>query len=290
MNHQTIQWNGHFTTYPLQEIAGKALDLLPFEREERIRRNRRAVRGRTEQLLQHPDPSLLDANELLHYPVTAQIHKGYGVTTVDAKRETAYGYVINGTAEIFQNDTSLGDVGAGKFFALNGFIDISGKSEDATIVVITRKGYQRTDDLGDAAKQPPMEYVNGCKDVSLTSPDQDGAPCTNMLFVNPGTTQDAHIHPSDRIGVIIEGSAICSIYDDSNTAQPSAERWTEKQMRKGDLFLLPAGKLHRFTTTNEPLTVFTFHPENDETENPMMHGTIRNTDEAQRWRERFSGT
>ncbi len=329
MIDRNITWNGEFTTYPLADIAGSTVELYSIERQDRIRNDRRAARGQIMQLLQrNPEEALgfLDATEegyllqspvrdaqmstqervtamlgnidLLrsieeYYPLSVRVHRGIPSTTINATASTAFGYVVSGTVFAHQNDRPLGDFTAGKYFALNGFIDIGGKTDDALVVVINRAGYRRGDDIGNAPDNPQMEYLNGCQDTSLTAPDRNGAPCTNLLFVNPGTKQDAHIHPSDRIGVVIDGTAICSTFEFGGASESSQQLWKEQTMKKGDLFLLPAGKLHRFTTGADPLTVFTFHPDSatdSAADNPMMLGTIRSADDAKQWRDRVSGS
>ena len=311
----TLQWNGEFATYRLNDITGKILDLLPSQRESSIRKQRNDFHldieniflgdpHRAWELLLHKtaEGQLLRPKDVQeqtrdgltkafgnidllksferYYPLNVRVHHNLPISmdTSDG-RGTTYGYVVEGNAEVFSNRQKMPRaINSGGFFALNGFVDIAG--HDASVVMIKREGDTVHDSVGKAEDAKWMKYIDDCDDAKLVEPGKKGSPCTNLLIVHPNTKQTAHVHPSDRVGVILNGSATCSTFGPLELESPFGE-WREHPMRKGDLFLLPAGKLHKFTTGKDPLTVFTFHPDSYDDENPMLGGTIRNMDDLQ---------
>lgn len=223
----------------------------------------------------------LSGIEKLH-PITVQVHcNGNYDTLCDPREGTTFGYVLDGTVNMDINGNEHA-YSRGTYFSLN---DVSWVRGDGQTILIQSR-HAHPDHVGNIADVQHMEYLNGCRDAVLIAPLKIGEPCTNYLIVKPETTQDAHIHPSDRIGLVVDGSAICSIYQESPDGGRLPPRWSNQFIRKGDVFLLPAGNLHRFTTQKDPLTVFTFHPDSatdHAEENPMMLGTIRSADDADQW-------
>lgn len=313
---KALPWNGDFATFRLNDITCKTLDLLPTERVRRIQKQRNDFRIGIEDIFQHdakrawdillhetaegrllrPESvqertrdqltqafgqiDLFKSNEL-YYPLRVRVHHKLPISadTSDG-RGTTYGYVLDGNAEIFQsNQKAPHTIASGGYFALNGHVDISGL--DASVIMIKREQCVTSDKIGKATDVKWMKYIDDCDDAILVAPEHAGSPCTNLLIVHPNTHQTAHVHPSDRVGVILSGSATCSTFENIRP-ESSSSGWREHSMQKGDLFLLPAGKLHKFTTGKDPLTVFTFHPDSYDDENPMLRGTIRNADDLEK--------
>lgn len=111
-----------------------------------------------------------------------------------------------------------------------------------------------------------LRYIDGCTDTLLVSPPCLGEPCLNHLHIPPGTSQTQHIHPTDRVGVIVRGSGICRT--------PTGE-W---KLQPGLGWRIPAGCRHSFFTEAESLDVVAWHPDSDfgptDEDHPMRNRTI----------------
>ena len=312
INHN---WDGIFSTIRLEDLAGKSLDLYSIRRQMTIENERRDFRLGIESLFRrHPasaiallleqtaEGQILNRNALdiqeaswrqlselfgeidrqrsiqSHFPIQVRVHKGNQATADFSKQGTTYGYAVHGSS-LIQSDGAMNECSEGDYFALNGNIEVLGKSDDSTIVMVTRNDNVRPDTTGKAANRDRMPYLDGGQAAVLVAPENIGDPCINLLIVPPNKKQTAHFHPSDRVGVVLQGSAVCSTFENVDRLRDFGG-WQEHAMQEGELFLLPAGKLHKFTTGKDPLTAFTFHPDSLTAvakENPMLQATIRNT-------------
>lgn len=128
---------------------------------------------------------------------------------------------------------------------------------------------------------PSLQYIDGCGDECLLAPIKKGMPCVNMLWIGPGTQQTWHVHPSDRIGLVVggSGSADVAVYEqEQGSGEPSAIR--SDVLHPGRAFILPALTAHRFRTERTektPLTIVVFHTSSlwgpTDASHPMMEET-----------------
>lgn len=95
----------------------------------------------------------------------------------------------------------------------------------------------------------PLEAHRGgeCRDTRLVYPPTRGGPCLHWLHLAPQIHQTPHMHPSDRIGIVLRGRGICQ----------SGDAFV---LRPGMGWYLPTGCVHSFHTNGEPLEVFAWHP------------------------------
>jgi quercetin dioxygenase-like cupin family protein len=96
----------------------------------------------------------------------------------------------------------------------------------------------------------------------------------NVLYFPPGTNQTFHIHPSIRLGVVIEGEGYSNLKnDDSEKAFPEKEI----PLKKGDLFCIEEREIHRFRTTNSSMIVIPYHPDGDWGPTDHNHSMLNRT-------------
>jgi quercetin dioxygenase-like cupin family protein len=94
-----------------------------------------------------------------------------------------------------------------------------------------------------------LRYIDGCSDTGLIGPIKQGDPCLNHLHFPPGIVQTMHTHPSVRIGLVARGRGICRA--------PTGDF----AMEQGDVFVIPTGALHGFTTEGDTMDIIAFHPD-----------------------------
>jgi mannose-6-phosphate isomerase-like protein (cupin superfamily) len=120
---------------------------------------------------------------------------------------------------------------------------------------------------GPIEEQGRLAYMNGCTDTGLLMPYRLGDPCLNGLFFPPGILQTPHHHPSHRIGAVLDGQGQCM--NDLGDVIP---------MRPGDFFIIPAGSIHHFETTDKPMRIIAFHPDSEfgptDERHQMLEATI----------------
>lgn len=111
-----------------------------------------------------------------------------------------------------------------------------------------------------------LTYIDGCTDTLLVCPPRLGAPCLNHLHIPMATNQSFHTHPSDRLGVILDGNGWCDTTDETF------------ELRPGMAWYIPAGCEHRFRTDSSCLDVIAWHPDSDfgptDNNHPMINRTI----------------
>jgi hypothetical protein len=111
-----------------------------------------------------------------------------------------------------------------------------------------------------------LRYIDGCTDTMLVQPWKLGEPCLNHLHIPPGVNQTMHIHPTDRIGVVVRGHGWCETPDGTI------------RMDVGMVWRIPANGRHRFITESGSLDVIAFHPDSDsgptDDEHPMLSRTL----------------
>lgn len=195
-------------------------------------------------------PTLLHAwnnDELIYFP-----------------NETNFGYVYSGKAIISCDVShSFFVLHPGMYFSLPGTGSLLG---DGQGIVITRLGYKGIFSVGGPIEpEGRLRYIDGCKDSLLIPPIIKGDPCLNALYFPPGINQTPHTHPSMRVGMIISGSGECITPDEIIPLTP------------GQVFVIPAGGLHSFRTTDQPMVVVAWHPESGYGPTHELHPMIQRT-------------
>jgi quercetin dioxygenase-like cupin family protein len=180
---------------------------------------------------------------------------------------THYGVVLRGSPLV---RLAAGEfrLRPGMFFAVPRSGSVVGQG--GRTLIISRCGPPGLTQIGGPLEpEGRLRYINGCSDTLLVSPPRKGDPCLNHLHVPPGVRQTAHIHPSDRIGAVVSGSARC--YTLAGVVELSA----------GEGWFIPSGVRHAFETVEQALDVVAWHPDSDfgpsDEEHPMMNGTIIKT-------------
>ncbi len=176
---------------------------------------------------------------------------------------THFGFVHSGGALLKSMAGTL-ELAKGMYFAVPGAFQVEGGGEG---IVITRLGYRGFFHIGGPIEaQGRLRYIDGCTDSLLVPPVLKGDACLNLLHVPPGTDQTAHTHPSVRVGLIVEGEGHCETPHGNRALLP------------GTVFVLPAGELHSFHTSERSLTIVAYHPDSDfgptHDEHPMLNRTI----------------
>lgn len=185
---------------------------------------------------------------------------------------THFGMVTEGTI-VLKDPRGEFALGARMFFAAPGACVIDGTG--ACGLVISRLDYQGLWQLGGPVEQTGrLCYIDGCSDTLLISPPRLGDPCLNHLHIPPGTSQTAHTHPSERIGIIVRGTGECRT--------PAGAR----TLTAGMAWRIPTGVRHSFHTTDSSLDVIAWHPDSDcgptDSDHPMVSRTIVNGVSASR--------
>jgi hypothetical protein len=115
-----------------------------------------------------------------------------------------------------------------------------------------------------------LTYIDGCSNSNLVDPDRNGDPCINYLFFPSGIQQTFHVHPSLRIGYIINGEGLADFYDAQGNLQSQV-------LKSGDTFVLDRLCRHRFQTAGSIMSLLIFHPDSEDgprdDHNPMKTRT-----------------
>lgn len=161
---------------------------------------------------------------------------------------THYGYVYQGELTI-QFLSGLFVLKPGMYFSLPGAGTLLGNGQG---IVITRLNYQGVFSIGGPIESTGrLLYIDGCRDSLLIPPVVKGDPCLNALYFPPGINQTQHTHPSMRLGIVVSGRGECITPDEVTPLTP------------GQVFVIPAGGLHSFKTTDSPMIVCAYHPDSD---------------------------
>jgi quercetin dioxygenase-like cupin family protein len=178
---------------------------------------------------------------------------------------TTYGVVLSGKAEL-EPDIIAKTNQYFSIWSLNSKkIKISGE-----VVFFTRIGFKGQNTLGGPIeKSGRLCYIDGCSDSLLVYPPRLGDPSLNVLYFPAGTNQTFHIHPSIRLGVVLEGEGY------SNLKINDKEK--EIPLKKGDLFCIEERETHRFRTTNSSMVVIPYHPDGDWGPTDHNHSMLNRT-------------
>jgi len=180
---------------------------------------------------------------------------------------THFGYIHQGVASLCWADKETYRLHPDMYFCLPGQGHIGG--EETSGIVITQLNYRGLFSLGGPIEaQGRFAYIDGGTSTLLIPPVMRGDPCLNAMYFPPATEQTPHTHPSDRLGLVVEGQGECQTPLETVFLQP------------GIVFWIPANSLHHFCTRERHLTVVVFHPDSDtgftHQDNPMLKRTLVN--------------
>lgn len=190
----------------------------------------------------------IDVTDTMYPSYAVKINDGQFGTT---NHTTTYGFVLNGTVDFGQNRIAQ----TGQYFS------IWTKTPEefrvnGTAVFFCRMGYKGQNVIGGPIESSGrLCYIDGCSDSLLIYPPRLGDPSLNALYFPAGISQTFHIHPSIRLGVVVDGEGF------SNVMVNGVEE--ERPLKKGDLFCIEERETHRFRTTNSHMTVVPYHPDGD---------------------------
>lgn len=177
----------------------------------------------------------------------------------------------------------------GQFASITGDFVLAGIGKAIVIEVLHAESeyykankYRATFQIGELEEEGRLKYIDGCTDSLLIPPIKMGDPCFNHLHFPEGINQTQHTHPSNRIGIVTNGSGVCHTpFGDLPLAKDMIfiiREWDGKSYskgRNGDMF--PNGQ-HSFETFNHPMDVVAFHPDSDfgatDIDHPMINRTI----------------
>lgn len=174
---------------------------------------------------------------------------------------THYGYIWEGEP-ILMIEAGTFQLAAGMYFSVPG----EGKLLGGKGIVITRLGYQGVFSIGGPVEPTGrLLYIDGCRDSLLIPPVMQGDPCLNALYFPDGIDQTPHTHSSVRVGMIVSGRGECITPDETISLKP------------GQVFVIPAGGLHSFRTTDSPMVVIAYHPTSETGPTHELHPMRRST-------------
>jgi mannose-6-phosphate isomerase-like protein (cupin superfamily) len=211
-------------------------------------------------LLKHLErfgPELVDQE----YPTSVLLPAGDVVQVADG--DSAYGMVAKDEVTISSMNRRQ-VLNGGMYFSIAG----PARIEDLKGFVCLKHAYTCLNTFGGPIEQRGrLKYIDGCSDTLLLSPTVFGDPCLNLLYAPAGINQTAHSHPSVRVGLVIGGRGICCLDDGSRF-----------NLDLGSVFVLPAGEVHSFHTTNASLQIVVYHPESNFGPNDSAHPMVNRTE------------
>ena len=180
---------------------------------------------------------------------------------------THYGFVWQGEAKLRRSQqTAPFPLTAGMYFSIAEAATVGG--DRSTGFIVTHLVHTGRFQLGGPiASTGRFAYIDGGLTSLLIGPVAKGDPCLHALYMPAGVEQTVHSHPSDRIGLIIQGEGYCV-----------ADK-TRHALRPGVLFHIPPNQPHQFCT-GQPLLFIVFHPDSDigfsDRNHPMLRRTFVN--------------
>lgn len=169
-----------------------------------------------------------------------------------AKYCSVYGYSYGNATLNVDNKSTV--IESGQYFAF--FIkDSLEVKTDSNLFLVIKLGYKVVNQIGWVEDKGRLSYIDGCSDSLLVYPSRMGDPSLNLLYFPIGVDQSFHIHPSIRIGCVIDGSGQSDYVVDGSTM--------EHALDAGDIFCLEEQELHRFKTKNNHMRIIAWHPDGD---------------------------
>lgn len=180
------------------------------------------------------------------YP--CELHKITNGSFDIPKNSTVYGFVIEGSVKI--SDTKI--MTTHEFFSINSHYENKTIVFEGTGAVIVKYGFHGQNVFGGPVeKQGRLCYINHCSDSLLVYPPRLGDPSMSLLHFPPNIVQDFHTHPSFRLGIVFRGNG----FAECNTGKIILE--------PGTVFCMEEQEVHRFVTTENQLSVISFHPDGE---------------------------
>jgi hypothetical protein len=124
------------------------------------------------------------------------------------------------------------------------------------LFIVIRLGYKCQNVQGDVEEQGRLMYIDGCSDSILVYPPRLGDPSLNHLHFPKHIEQSYHIHPTIRLGVVINGEGVSDYYD-------STGKLCQMQLTPGTMFCLTENQKHRFKTEHRDMDIVVYHPDSD---------------------------
>lgn len=190
-------------------------------------------------------PGLIDMRSSM-YPSTANL-------IIDLENfsqpawSTVYGIVLDGLVTLPNGKT------ANKLE----YFCVTNRTEQSQIIncqgcvaIFTRIGFIGQDLIGGPIESTGrLSYIDGCSDSILVYPPRLGDPSLNLLAFPKGIDQSFHLHPSIRLGIVIEGHGHSTLND------------KEYNLTAGSVFCLEPQEIHRFRTVESEMKIVIFHPD-----------------------------
>jgi quercetin dioxygenase-like cupin family protein len=188
---------------------------------------------------------------------------------------TMFGVVTSGKFEVSSQINEVSDIGqgyvahTGNFMSMKTGVTCTPLEENSQMFAIIRYGFRGLETLGRIEDKGRLAYIDGCTDTLLVPPPRKGDACLNYLHFPKNIKQTQHLHPSIRMGVVINGHGVAF-----------QENAWEHELRKGTMFCIPEGEVHSFSTGNSHMDIVAYHPDSDfgptDENHPMLNKTLIN--------------
>ena len=207
----------------------------------------------------------IDQTSSMYPTKMLSIQKDY---VLEETNVTVYGFLTAGKFTAITQGNIKYEIHENQYFCLKGPIAIQGLGQ---MFCIIRYGFHGIDQIGMSEPNGRLSYIDGCTDTLLVSPPRLGDPCLNYLHFPIGIYQTQHLHPSIRMGIVINGKG-------EAFQEPSKKRsgW-ELPLKKGCMFCLEEGEIHSFSTDEKYMDIIAYHPDSDfgptDFNHPMLNRT-----------------
>jgi hypothetical protein len=189
---------------------------------------------------------------------------GVGRIQLPEKTSHYFGWILTGRAQLELASGLVLPMESSMYFSSSGGFQLESKGE---VVLFERLGYRGLFQVGGPVEADGrLCYIDNCRTTILVPPPRMGDPVFNYLVFPPKTEQTMHLHPTLRLGVVIDGSGEC--------VTPASPRIP---LTKGDVFCLPEGYQHCFYSGPQGMKVIAYHPDSDtgptDQDHPMLNRT-----------------
>jgi len=173
--------------------------------------------------------------------------------TDETKWSSMYGYSFG--ANTIKHGSNLHYLEAGQYFSFFLGDTLPEFDVKSKLFLVFRLGYKCQNTIGWVEKQGRLSYIDGCTDSLLIYPPRMGDPSLNLLNFPHGIEQTKHLHPSIRVGCVIDGSGWSDVWDNGEIIS--------NKLSVGVNFCLEENEIHRFRTEDSSMTVIAWHPDGD---------------------------
>lgn len=204
---------------------------------------------------------------------------GFDSELLFSPEDTHFGYVHEGAVWLRTAGGAVLPIGPGMAFSAPGALRLE-IGPGSKGLVVSREGWRGLPVVaGPLEDTGRLKYIDGCTDSLLIPPVRKGDPCLNLLHFPPGIDQTPHVHPSDRIGLILSGRGLCHMREKVNGEWVASE----VDLVPGMVFCIHTNGRHKFSTPyGEPMRVLAYHPESDfgptDEDHPMINKTLVDVD------------